>query len=297
MFNPSLAALKGLVSGRTVPFVLMAAILFLATGIFYKILTLRLMDIQPAATAAEKVRSTAVLIREPADAYRIIPERNLFGTTTKAVMEETPAAAAVQPQIDAAQLIELKGTIAGESPYGFAIIEEKATKKQRLVKAGDLIDRAKVIRIKRNAIDLLVGEQEQTLKIVETNEAPILGPMRPPILQQSRAAPAPSGATIVSRNEIDAGLQDMGTLLRQAQVRPYFNAGVPDGFLITNIQAGSLYRRMGIMDGDIIQKINDKPIQTADDMTGLLNTLKSSPNISLTIKRRGNQETLHYRIQ
>jgi general secretion pathway protein C len=101
----------------------------------------------------------------------------------------------------------------------------------------------------------------------------------------------------VSRNEIDAGLQDMGTLLRQAQVRPYFNAGVPDGFLITNIQAGSLYRRMGIMDGDIIQKINDKPIQTADDMTGLLNTLKSSPNISLTIKRRGNQETLHYRIQ
>ena len=81
-------------------------------------------------------------------------------------------------QQDVALLIDLRGTVAGGPKYGFAIIEEKETKKQRLVKAGDLIAGAKVIRIKRNAIDLLVDDQERTLKMVETKEGPILPPRR-----------------------------------------------------------------------------------------------------------------------
>jgi len=292
-FHLSAADFRGLVSRRTVILVVMAIMLFQVTGIFYKILTLQLMRTRPAPAAAEKGQATAVPIREPADAYRIITERNLFGTTTKAVMDK-PAAEAPQ-QKNIALLIDLKGTIAGETKYGFAIIEEKASKKQRLVKAGDLIEGAKVVRINRSTIDLLVGDQEQTLKMSEMNEGPILPPMQgmPP----PAAAPAPAGTIVISRSEVDAGLQDMGSLLRQAQIRPYFNAGVPSGFLISNIRSGSIYRKMGVMDGDIIQKVNNKPIQTADDMTGLLGTLKSGSGLSLTIQRRGKQETMNYQFQ
>jgi general secretion pathway protein C len=293
-FHLSLSDFRGLVSRRMVILVVMAVMLFQGVGIFYKILTLQLMRIRPAAATAEKVQTAVVSIREPADAYRIIPERNLFGTTAKIVADQ-PAAAMPPQQQDVALLIDLRGTVAGGSKYGFAIIEEKGTKKQRLVKAGDLIEGAKVLQIKRNAIDLLVGDREQTLKMSEMNEGPILPPMRG--IQAPTAAPAPAGTTIVSRREIDAGLQDMGSLLRQAQVRPYFNAGVPDGFLVSNIRSGSIYQRMGIMDGDIIQKVNDRPMKTADDMTGLLNTLKAGSGLSLTVKRRGKQETLNYQFQ
>ncbi len=66
----------------------------------------------------------------------------------------------------------------------------------------------------------------------------------------------------------------MGSLLRKALVRPYFNAGVPDGFIISNIRSGSLYQKMGIMNGDIIQEVNSRKIQTADDVMGLLSTMK-----------------------
>jgi general secretion pathway protein C len=289
----SLADFRGLVSRRTVILAVMAVMLFQGTGIFYKVLTLQLIRIRPAAAAAEKVRATAVPIREPADAYRVIPERNLFGTTTQAVMDKQIAA--LPQQQDVALLIDLKGTVAGGPKYGFAIVEEKGTKKQRLVKAGDLIDGAKVVRIKRNAIDLLVGDQERTLKMAEMNEGPILPP--PPGGMAATIAAAPAGTTVISRSEIDTGLQDMGSLLRQAQIRPYFNAGVPDGFLVSNIRPASIYRKMGIIDGDIIQKVNNRPIQTADDMTGLLNVLKSGSGLSLTIQRRGKQETLNYQFQ
>jgi general secretion pathway protein C len=285
-FRFSLSAFPDLISRRTVILALTAVILYQATGILYSILKLQLIRARPVQAALE--RSRVAPVREPVDAYRVIPERNLFGTTTSKV---TDRQAGASPQQDIALLIELKGTVAGGAKYGFAIIEEKGTRKQRLVKTGDILLGVEILRIRRNVIDILVNNQEQTLKIVESKEGSILPPspgMKPAI--------AP-GTTVLSRSEIDEGLQDMGSLLRQALVRPYFTAGVPDGFMISNIRAGSLYKKMGMMDGDIIQEVNHKKIQTADDVMGLLSTIKSSPGLSMTVKRKGNLETLNYQFQ
>jgi len=290
----SFSDLSGLVSRRTVILVLMAVILYQATGIFYAVLTLQLVQVRPVPAAIGKAQTAAIPAREPADAFRVVSERNLFGTTTKAVTEKQAAAATPASQ-DVALLIDLRGTVAGGPKYGFAVIEEKGTKKQRLVKAGDLVAGAKVIRVSRNAIDLLVNGQERTLKMVETKEGPIVPPqgVRPPPAPPA----APRGTTVISRSEVDAGLQDMGSLLRQAQIRPYFEAGVPNGFLISNIRPGSLYQKMGAVDGDIIQEVNGRPIRTADDVMGLLNTIKAGSTMSMTIKRGGSQQTLNYQFQ
>lgn len=282
----SLSDFRGLISRRTAILVLTAVILYQATGILYSILMLQLIRTRPVPTAPE--RSTASPARETQDAYRIIPERNLFGTTAGAMTDRQTGA--LQQQ-ETALPIELRGTVAGEAMYGFAIIEEKGSRKQRLVKAGDTLLGVQVLRIKRNAIDLLVNNRERTLKIVETKEGPILPPY-------PAAAPGVApGTTILSRSEIDEKLQDMGSLLRQALVRPYFTAGVPDGFLISNIRPGSLYTKMGMMDGDIIQEVNHQKIQTADDVMGLLNTIKSGSSLSVTVKRQGNLSTLNYQFQ
>ena len=282
----SLSDFRGLISRRTVILVLTAVILYQATGILYSILKLQLIRTRPAPATVE--RGTAAPVRESADVYRVIPERNLFGTTTGMMTDRQ--AGALQQQ-DIALPIELRGTVVGEAMYGFAIIEEKGTRKQRLVKAGDILFGVKVLRIKRNAVDLLVNNRERTLKIVETKEGPILPPS-----PAAKPGVAP-GTTVLSRNEIDERLQDMGSLLRQALVRPYFNAGVPDGFLISNIRPESLYQKMGLMNGDIIQEVNHRKIQTADDVMGLLNTIKSGSSLSVTVKRQGNLSTLNYQFQ
>jgi general secretion pathway protein C len=289
-FHFSLSDIRGLLSRRTVILVLMAVFLYQGVGIFYKVLTLQIIRMKPAPAAEVKATAAAAAVREPADAYRVIPERNLFGTTNKTVADKQAGSV----QQDIALLIDLRGTVAGESKYGFAIIEERGTRKQRLVKAGDVIAGAKVVRIKRNAVDLLVENQERTLKMAETKEAPIL----PPPAAVAAASPVPTGGPLVlNRGEVAAGLQDMGSMLRQAQVRPYFNAGVPDGFMISSIQAGSLYQKMGIIDGDIIQGVNNRAIRTADDMMELLNLIKSGSGMALSIKRRGNSETLNYQFR
>ncbi|MEW6335648.1 MAG: type II secretion system protein N [Thermodesulfobacteriota bacterium] len=282
----SITDFRGLFSRQTAILVLMAVILCQVTGILYGLLKLQLVRMRPAA--AEPAKVTMASAREPADAYRIVPERNLFGTKTGMPAERRTGAF---PSQEAPLPIELRGTVAGDARFGFAVIEEKGSRKQRLVKVGDTLMGVQVLRIKRNAIDLLVNEREQTLRIVETKE----GAIPPP-----SPAPAPGtapGAIILSRSEIDERLRDMGSLLRQALVRPYFTAGVPDGFLISNIRPGSLYTKMGMMDGDIIQEVNNRKIQTADDVMGLLNTIRSGSSLSVTVKRQGNPVTMNYLFQ
>jgi len=270
----------------------MAVFLCQGVGIFYKVLTLQLIRMRPAPAAEVKAPAAVVAARESADAYRAIPERNLFRTTTVTVADKQGRTA---PQQDIELLFDIKGTVAGEGKFGFAIIEEKGTRKQRLVKAGDVVAGAKVIRIKRNAVVVLVKNRERTLKIAETKEAPIFQP--PQGGTASTGPPPPPGSVVLNRSEIREAMEDMGNMLSQAQIRPYFNAGIPDGFIVTSIRSGSLYQRMGIASGDIIQEVNNRKIQTADDVMGLLNTIKSGASLSLGIKRRGKSETLNYQFQ
>ncbi|MBU4372374.1 MAG: PDZ domain-containing protein [Proteobacteria bacterium] len=69
------------------------------------------------------------------------------------------------------------------------------------------------------------------------------------------------------------------------------------GFIVSSIQPGSLYQKMGIANGDIIQKVNNQKIRTLDDVMGLLNTIKSGSSLSLGIKRREKSEMLNYQFQ
>jgi general secretion pathway protein C len=299
-FPASPRDLQGWLSSRTVILLLMALFIYQGTGIFYKALALQFIRMRPAPATERPVPAAVRTARPPVSAYAVIPQRNIFGVTTKAV-EDPKAAAALAQQAALAQpavalTIDLRGTVAGDEKYGFAIVEEKASKKQQLVKVGDVISGAKVLRIKRNAIDLLVNNREQTLVVVETMEKPLASPAGRPPPPPARVA-QPTGPIIVNRTELDEQLKDMGTLLSQAQARPYFHLGQPDGFIITNIRPGSLYQRLGIVNGDVIQGVNDQKITTADDVVGLFNALKDSDSISLTVKRRDSPITLNYQFR
>lgn len=288
----SFADLQGLFSRRTAILTLMAILLYEATGIFYKTLTLQMLRMSPAATAEARAPLPAIATREPMQAYHAILERNVFGTTTQTAGDKQPGN--TPQQQDISLLFDLRGTVAGEGKYGFAVIEDKKTRKQKLIKPQDLVSGAKVVRIKRNAIDVMIDKQVLTLKIEERTEEPII----PPSGYKTPLAPVASGGTItVNRSEIEATLADMGSMLRQAQVRPYFKAGVPEGFIITNIHPGSLYQRMGIVNGDILQMLDGRKIQTADDMVSLLNTLKGASGAALSLMRGGKQQTLDYQFR
>lgn len=289
VFHWSFADFRGVVTRRVVILAVMAVILYQLTGIFYKTLALQLIGMRSSPTL-EMRGSAAAPISEPADAYRVIPERNLFGTSTRVLEDKRAVVAPLQP--DVSLLIDLKGTVAGGPRQGFAIIEEKGTRRQRLVRVGDVVTGAKVVRIRRNAVDLLQNERETTLVMQPIKKGPVTTPPK-----VAAAVAPPSGPMVVSRGLIQDAMANMGTILTQAHVRPYFRAGVPDGFIINGIRPGSFYQKMGIANGDIIQEVNHRKIRTVDDVMGLLNTIRSGASLSLGIKRRDKPAMLNYQFQ
>lgn len=270
------------------------AITYSLVGFCYHLLSFKLLKTRSARPAVEEAVLFNAVKRESADAYVIIPQRNLFGSTEKAIADKKSDAAAPVEGPDFSNLLEVKGTVAGTGKDGFAVIEEKANKKQLLYKVGNVVAGAKVIKITRNAVTFFVGEKERVLKMIDLNQGPLLTPTisRSPAVSPRGAAPM-----VVNRNDVDAQLKDMGTMLSQAQIRPYYNDGVPDGFMITNIKPGSIYEKIGLTEGDIVQGTNDRRLVTADDMTALYNSMKAGTSLTLKVKRGGQQQNLQYVIQ
>ena len=288
VFNFSTSEVEKICRSALILFAI-TAVMYALVGIFYDVVNIKLMGKSIVKPAQERTMPAAYFPKQPADYYALIPQRNLFGSTDKAAADKKPEAAKPAGTLDLSTLLVVKGTVAGTGKDGFAVIEEKAKNKQSLYKVGNVVAGAKLIKITRNAVTFQIDNKERVLMMMETQVAPLLPP-RP--VQQT--APSRSEPTVINRNDVDASLKDMGALMSQAQIRPYYTAGAPDGFMITNIRPGSLYEKVGLTEGDIIQGAGDRRLLTTDDWTFLYNSMKTGASLTLRIKRGEAEENLSY---
>ncbi len=101
----------------------------------------------------------------------------------------------------------------------------------------------------------------------------------------------------VSRARVDRAMGNLGDLMKQARIRPHFRNGKPDGLTLSRIRRGSIFRRLGLRSGDIIQGVNGRPVRTVDDALAFYQGLKSSDQVSLEIRRRGRNRNIEYNIR
>ncbi len=180
---------------------------------------------------------------------------------------------------------DLKGTVACNSSFGFIFIEERDTHKQKLYRLGDNIGSAKLIKITRNTAILRSEGRDITLKIKATLEGPLL-PNSP-----DNATPR---SMTLSKKTVNENLSDLKSIMSQAVVRPFLNEGVQEGLIISNIAPNSLYEKMGLQNGDIIIDINNKRMQSADNLLQTVNLMQSGSSIAVNVKRNGKIETINY---
>jgi general secretion pathway protein C len=198
--------------------------------------------------------------------------------------------------------IDLYGTIAGEEGRGYAIIEERDKKKQRLYKVGDRVAGAVIVKILRNAVVLRAGEKDQVLK---KKEIVARGTGRVPAAGVSGSAPgaAPDAAPRPQARppQVPPGsVSDLASLLTQARVTPHVTAGSsgrPDGVVINEIQSGSIFESVGLVNGDIIQEVNGRPVTGVADLVSLYRDLRPGANLSVKVSRTGRQVVLNHTVQ
>lgn len=66
------------------------------------------------------------------------------------------------------------------------------------------------------------------------------------------------------------------------------------GFLVRQIQSGSLYQKLGLRVGDVIKSVNGQPINTAEDALKLYQQMTSLNSVNLEIMRDGKFVSLSY---
>jgi len=78
--------------------------------------------------------------------------------------------------------------------------------------------------------------------------------------------------------------------LSQALIVP--NPG--GGFLVREIQSGSVYEKLGLQQGDVIRTVNGQPITNMDDVMRLYQQFGTAERVTVDVQRHGRAETLYY---
>ena len=283
---------------------LVVAITYFGTFIFYRVLIEKLETVPVFQASREKQVITPTQPSEKNTGsfkqYQTAIDRNLFkATSTEPVKKDEKVDVKTLEQTQLG--LKLWGTVYGMTGKTYAVIEETATRKQRLFSIGDEVQSASVEMILREKVVLGVKGKKEILKI----EKPAGGRGRVPAKRESPpSAPAPEepGAkdgkeVVIQRSRIDDAIQNVNQLMKHVRIRPHFTNGQPDGLRLTGVRPGSIFTDIGFRNGDIITGVNGKSIESVDDALKFYTSLKSANNVDLQIRRRGADQTIQYRVE
>jgi general secretion pathway protein C len=247
--------------------------------------------------------------------YQNIIARNLFHSKSIESLKEAEPKEVDLDTLNKTQLqLRLWGTVASAGDDSYAVIESEKEKHQNLYRVGDTVSGASLKRILREKVVLTVAGKDEILEIQKPGKPSTTSPMasRPPMpgpspLPGPEPAPAPDGDADASpaskrritlqRTQIESAMGNIGQLMGEAKIEPNMTDGNPDGLLISDVKPNSLFRRMGLRNGDIITGVDGKSIETVDDALKLYENLKSAEGASVDIKRRGKNQTIEYKIK
>ncbi|UCB51017.1 MAG: PDZ domain-containing protein [Deltaproteobacteria bacterium] len=272
--------------------------IYIGVDLFYRVLGANLSLVDNDVMVTEQIQRDNNYRRPPLKDFRVVMDRNIFGSKEGAGEGIKPTD--IETLEPTTLKVVLLGTVTGSQQNAVAVIEETEKRKQGLYRVGDSVQDAIVKMILRGKVVLRVGDKDEILTMEESSSR------RTSLEEEASSArkrPQPSrpsgrGASItVRRSDVQDALKNINTLLSQVRIRPHFKDGKADGLALSNIKGDSIFAKLGLRDGDIVQGVNDRPIRSPDDIVSFYNKLTSGSPISLQINRRGQERTINYRIR
>lgn len=267
----------------------LAVIIFLGVNLFYTVLRAKLRDVDTRRNVRHRLPVVKGYRKPPLDYYGAIIKRSLFFSGEEAPHEMRGE------EIEDLQPTSLKvalfGTVVGDEQSAVAVIEDMNNKKQSLYRVGDSVQSAVVRKILRGKVVLRVGDRDEILTI---EEAAASGAERPPVESEPTEK---TSSIVVGRSDLQESLNNLHELMSQARIRPHFKDGRAHGLAVTNIRPGSFFERMGLRNGDIVQGIDGRNINSPDDVLEVYGKLRSGSHVTLQITRNGVQKTIDYKFR
>jgi general secretion pathway protein C len=235
---------------------------------------------------------------KPLQEYAIITERNLFGGSSQGLAEVRDEKVDIEGMPVAVRSLGLKlvGTVVANKPEeSSAIIEDLTSRKQEVYREGDEVKNTRIKKILRHNVIINTGRRDEVLTMLSEESTEKSSPPARPI--RRRPTPSPTSSIQLDREELESQMADLNELMQQVRIRPFMEGRNPAGFLVSNIKPGSLFSKMGLRNGDVIQGVNGESITTPDQAIELYESLMEGGDIDLDIKRGRRTQKLRYAVE
>lgn len=279
----------------------LSLVVYCAVDVFYTLADSKIAEVKTQQATTQHLNKMETPPKhESLDHYLAALNVDLFGR------EDAPAPETKEIEIEnleATKLnITLLGTVSGVDETAVAVIQEPAKRSQSLYKIGDTVQNATIVKILRGKVILSVGGKNQVLTMEENTAGSkqtfgSRSPRTPTRSPSPATTPASTSTITLERTMVNEALNDVTKLLSQVRVRPHYRDGKPDGLMLTQIRPNTIFTRLGLRNGDVIQNVGGQQIGNPDDIMSFYEELKSGSPVSLEIMRRGRQKSLSYRFR
>ncbi len=257
----------------------------------------------PSSSSLSKIGTSATGARAT---YDIVVERNIFNSAPKPTStSEVPAVATS----DLLNKVRLTGTIISRKRAlaTFFIVPRNESDVFRI---GDVVYEGWVVdNVERALVRLRSGNELQEIQLYdpEASASPLpsraVAPTEPvgePVVggpSEGFVKEEGDGKYIVDKAELEAQLQNLDQLITQARVIPNYSQGKVDGFKIFAIKPNSIFQRLGMRNGDIIESINGAPLDKAEKGIQLFQELRNLPKFEINLRRQKTPRQHTYEVR
>lgn len=256
---------------------------------------------------------------KPMSDYRIIIERNIFDSSEVPVEEKpegeagsggmaVPTGEAVKTNLPIkvyAVLVVGEGRDARSS----ATIESSGKTDVYAVGADPSFSPGtNLVKVQPRRIEFVNNGRLEYAELLDEAGGSIFGPPSeagPAVAAKEPAkpgTPAPliskevGGKFAIDQSEVDKALQNLDKLYTEIRAVPSFSGGKMSGMKILSVKRGSVFDKLGLRRGDVLQRINGLELDVRRGFE-IFNQLKDQRSITLDLVRQGKPRTFEYEIR
>ena len=246
---------------------------------------------EPAAVAPAQVAPPPAQPREWNQRKAII-DRNVFDAKTLASFEPEP-----EPEPENLEETKLPVRLVGTQAHSVrenskAVLADGSGRNWELLWEGDELSRhdgVQLVRIERRRVVLDNKGRREELRLDEaTNEPTQRRPDRSSRRRSRRASnprndtPAPIAERLKQlRRDSGGSSRGVGSILSQGRPVPKWEDGQLVGMELRDVEAGGLYERVGLSEGDVITAVNGIQLDNAADASRVLSELSSADSLEI----------------
>jgi len=193
--------------------------------------------------------------------------------------------------------ILLRGTLCTTPEDSMAVFELKSSRKQILVKTGsEIINGVYLHSVQPLSVSIKrLGKLEEIQLYVEKPRD---------MTNLNMTAQRTDGIRQNDKNrfEIDKetlnkNLDNVNEIISQIAMRPKMESGVCVGYEIRRIKEGSIFQDIGLLQGDVLQRVNGMDLSNPEDAFRVYKSLIGETSFNIELLRDGQRTSLNYEIR